>query len=328
MSPRREPWTPDTPFEERRCLRNVRAHLRSSSRVCPVCPPLWHPWSTPAGQAPRAHAQTYVRGLLSDVERKNVEAIASHLGQDRLGVQGLIGWDDWDDAPLRPTRCESSGPALGPSRWHTGVRSCGLSQVRRESVGVARQWCGRLGKVDNGPVAIYAGDVSRQGQTLVDLRLSLPKEWPQDKARLDKAGVPKAHRGYRTCTSERWRCWRPMALPCRSAGLPGTMRWGVPLGCVVDWRAWASDLLAVPSHTTIRALETPPPGTGEGRHPTRPWPSVVAWSQAWEDAARRRIDVRDGSQGSLVVEAVKRRGLQDPSAAAGARGMVDSATRP
>ena len=50
------------------------------------------------GQAPRAHAQTYVRGLLSDVERKNVESIADHFGQDRLGLQGFIGWDDWDDA--------------------------------------------------------------------------------------------------------------------------------------------------------------------------------------------------------------------------------------
>ena len=56
------------------------------------------------GQAPRAHAQTYVRGLLSDVERKNVESIAYHFGQDRLGLQGFIGWDDWDDAPC-DTRC-------------------------------------------------------------------------------------------------------------------------------------------------------------------------------------------------------------------------------
>jgi hypothetical protein len=67
-------------------------------------------------------------------------------------------------------------------------------------------------------------------------------------------------------------------------------------------------LLAVPSNTTIRDLETPPPAYGgKGRHPTRPWHSVVAWSQALEDAAWRRIEVRDGSQGPLVVEAVKRR---------------------
>ncbi len=67
-------------------------------------------------------------------------------------------------------------------------------------------------------------------------------------------------------------------------------------------------LLAVPSNTTRRDLETPPPEDGgKGRHPTRPWQSVVAWSQALDDAAWRRLDVRDGSKGPLVVEVVKRR---------------------
>jgi len=69
-------------------------------------------------------------------------------------------------------------------------------------------------------------------------------------------------------------------------------------------------LLAVPSNTTRRDLETPPPEDGgKGRHPTRPWQSVVAWSQALDDAAWRRLDVRDGSKGPLVVEVVKRRGV-------------------
>jgi SRSO17 transposase len=67
-------------------------------------------------------------------------------------------------------------------------------------------------------------------------------------------------------------------------------------------------LLAVPSNTTRRDLETPPPEyRGKGRHPTRPWQSVVAWSQALDEAAWRRINVRDGSKGPLVVEVVKRR---------------------
>ena len=51
------------------------------------------------GQAPRAHAQTSVQGLRSDVERNNVASIADHFGHDRLGLQGFIGWGDWDDAP-------------------------------------------------------------------------------------------------------------------------------------------------------------------------------------------------------------------------------------
>src|SRR5262245_66459173 len=55
------------------------------------------------GQAPRAHAQTDVRGLLSDVDRKNVESIAYQFGQDRVGRQGFIGWDDCVRAPLRHT---------------------------------------------------------------------------------------------------------------------------------------------------------------------------------------------------------------------------------
>ncbi len=53
------------------------------------------------GQALPQHAETSVRGLLSDVARKNVASIADHFGQDRLGLQGVIGWTDWAAAPLR-----------------------------------------------------------------------------------------------------------------------------------------------------------------------------------------------------------------------------------
>ena len=261
------------------------------------------------GQAPRAHAQTYVRGLLSDVERKNIESIAYHFGQDRLGLQGFIGWGDWDDAPLRHTLLSQVGQHLGQADGVLVFDPSAFPKSGRESVGVARQWCGRLGKVDNCQVAIYSGYVSRKGHTLVDLRLYLPKNGPRTRRAWTKPVCPKPIAVTAPVTSSRWRCWRHTALPCRIAGLPGTMRWGVPY-----WfrRRLASlgerYLLAVPSNTTIRDLETPPPEYGgKGRHPTRPWQSVVAWSQALEDAAWRRIDVRDGSKGPLVVEVVKRR---------------------
>ena len=150
------------------------------------------------GQALPQHAQTYVSGLLSDVERKNVESIAYHVGQNRLGLQGFIGWADWADAPLRQTLLDQVGQQLGQGDGVLVFDPSAFPKSGRESVGVARQWCGRLGKVDNCQVAIYLGYVSAQGPTLVDLRLYLPKEWTQDKARRHKAGVPKAHRGYRT----------------------------------------------------------------------------------------------------------------------------------
>jgi SRSO17 transposase len=154
--------------------------------------------ATLAGQAPRAHAQTSIQGLLSDVERKNVASIAYHFGQERLGLQGFIGWGDWDDAPMRQVLREQVGTQLGQEEGVLVFDPSAFPKSGHESVGVARQWCGRLGKVDNGPVAISLGYVSRQGHTLVDQRLSLPKEWTQDKARLDKAGVPTTRRGYRT----------------------------------------------------------------------------------------------------------------------------------
>ncbi len=150
------------------------------------------------GQAPRAHAQTYVRGLLADVERKNVESIAAHFGQNRLGLQGFIGWDDWDDAPVRHTLRSHVGQHLGQAAGVLVFDPSAFPTSGRESVGVARQWCGRLGTVDTCHVAISVGSVSRKGHTLVDLRLDLPQAWTQEKTRVDKAGVPKVHRGYRT----------------------------------------------------------------------------------------------------------------------------------
>jgi len=99
---------------------------------------------------------------------------------------------------LRHTLRSQVGQQLGQADGVLVFDPSAFPKSGRESVGVARQWCGRLGKVDNCQVAIYVGYVSRKGHTLVDLRLYLPKEWTQDKARVDKAGVPKVHRGYRT----------------------------------------------------------------------------------------------------------------------------------
>ena len=60
-----------------------------------------------------------------------------------------------------------------------------------KSVGVARQWCGRLGKIENCQVGVYMAYVSRKEHTLVNARLYLPKEWTKDKARRKGAGVPR-----------------------------------------------------------------------------------------------------------------------------------------
>src|SRR6266571_1368163 len=261
------------------------------------------------GQALSHHAKTYVSGLLSDVARKNVESIAYHVGQNRLGLQGFIGWADWDDAPLRKTLLDQVGTPLGQGDGVLVFDPSAFPKSGRESVGVARQWCGRLGKVDNCQGAIYLGYVSRKGHTLVDARLYLPKEWTKDKARLEKAGVPQAYRAYRT----RHQLALEM-LEHNGASLPhrwiaGDDEMGRPYWFRRRLEALGERyLLAVPSNTSMRDVEVEPPAySGRGRRPQRPWQHVEAWSQSLEDTAWHRIDVRDGSKGPLVVEAVKRR---------------------
>jgi SRSO17 transposase len=261
------------------------------------------------GQAADQHATTYVCGLLSNVERKNIESIAYRFGQSRLPLQSFIGWDAWDDAPLREELRSQVKTHLGQSDGVLVFDPSGFPKSGRESVGVARQWCGRLGKVDNCQVAIYLGYVSRKGHTLVDTRLYLPKEWTKDKARLDKAGVPKGSRAYRTRHQLALEMLEHNGASLPHRWLAGDDEMGRPYWFRRRLEALGEQyLLAVPSNTMMRDLEVEPPASsGRGRRPPRPWHSVKAWSQSLADEPWCRIDVRDGAKGPLVVEAVKRR---------------------
>jgi SRSO17 transposase len=178
-----------------------------------------------------------------------------------------------------------------------------------ESVGVARQWCGRLGKLENCQVGVYLGYVSRREHALVDMRLYLPKEWTRDKARCRKARVPKDRRRHRT---RHELCLEMLAE--KGSLLPHTWITGDDeMGRPAAFRRSLDRLgerylLAVPSNTLVRDLETdPPPYRGNGRYPNRPWQRVDRWVGSQPDAAWTQIDVRDGAKGPLVVEVLKRR---------------------
>ena len=143
------------------------------------------------------HASTFVQGLLSDLEHKNVESIAYRFGQERMPLQWFVGMSDWDHEPLRDELVRQVGKQLGDENGVIVFDPSGFPKSGTESVGVGRQWCGRLGKVDNCQVAVYMGYVSAKEHALVDTRLFLPKAWTQGKQRRKKAGVPKEVR-YRT----------------------------------------------------------------------------------------------------------------------------------
>jgi len=266
--------------------------------------------STFRRQEPSEHAHTYVRGLLSEVARKNVESIAYRFGQDRLPLQRFIGWAEWDEAPLRQELTRQVAEQLGQAEGVVVFDPSAFAKSGPESVGVARQWCGRLGKVDNCQVAVYLGYVSGAGHTLVDMRLYLPKAWTQDPARLDKAGVPHDRRGYRS----RHQLALDM-LQERGALLPhGWIAGDDEMGRPYWFRRRLAHLgerylLAVPGNTLMRDLETTPPESSRrGRRPKRPWQRIEQWSASLAQDAWTTIDVRDGAKGPLVVDSVKRRG--------------------
>jgi SRSO17 transposase len=260
------------------------------------------------GQVDEQHAKTYVCGLLSDVERKNIESIAYRFGQSRLPLQGFIGSNAWDDEPLRQELHRQVKTHLGQGDGVLVFDPSGFPKSGSESVGVARQWCGRLGKVDNCQVALYLGYVSRKGHTLVDARLYLPKEWTKDKARLDKAGVPKGSRRYRTRHQLALEMLAKNGAALPHSWIAGDDEMGRPGWFRRQLAALGERyILAVPSNTTMRDLEVEPPAASGRRRPKRPWQSVEAWSQSLADETWGTIDVRDGAKGPLGVEPVKRR---------------------
>ena len=251
------------------------------------------------------HTRTYLRGLLSDLDHKNVESIAYRFGQERLPLQRFVGWAEWDDAPLCGELARQVSEQLGAADGVIVFDPSGFPKSGTESVGVARQWCGRLGKVENCQVAVYMGYVSRTEHALVDTRLYLPREWTRDKARCAKAGVPKDRRRHRT----RHQLCLEM-LEANGPLLPhGWIAGDDELGRVYWFRRRLQTsgeryMLAIPSNLLIRDLDAePPPYSGCGPKPKRPWQRVDRWAGKQNDWSS--IDVRDGSKGPLVVQIVK-----------------------
>ena len=102
----------------------------------------------------KENAQQYVGGLLSDLERKNVESIAYRNDRDRRAFQRFIGISPWDFRPLEKELVRQVGQDLGQDDGVIVFDPSGHKKCGHESVGVQRQWIGRLGKVENCQVGI------------------------------------------------------------------------------------------------------------------------------------------------------------------------------
>jgi SRSO17 transposase len=256
----------------------------------------------------REHVREYVAGLCSEVKRKNSETIAYLHDQERHAIQKFIGQSPWDDRGLIGELAQQVGTALGEPDGVLVFDPSAFKKQGKDSVGVARQWCGRLGKIDNCQVGVYLGYVSRKEHALVDTRLYLNKEWAKDKKRRKKCGVPREIR-FRTrhALSLEMLAEHGKVLP--HAWIAGDDEMGRSSAFRRDLRALGERyLLAVPSNTLVRDLEASPPEyRGRGRRPQVPYVRVDRWCEALSESVWTTIDVRDGVRGPLVVQAVKTR---------------------
>jgi SRSO17 transposase len=267
-----------------------------------------HPFCASLGSTAHRRIAEYLTGLLSDLDHKTAEGIAYLLDQDRQPMQRFIGQADWDHRPLLVTLAKQVGERLGEPDGVIVFDPSAFAKKGDKSVGVARQWCGRLGKVENCQVGVYMGYVSRIEHALVNVRLFLPEEWAKDRARRAEAGVPR---------EVRFRTRHELALEMLSESGPslphawvtGDDEMGRPAWFRRDLRDLGERyLLAVPSNTLIRDQEvTPPEYSGRGRHPKNAFTRVDVWAQRLPEGSWTRIEVRDGEKGPLVVEVVKRR---------------------
>jgi SRSO17 transposase len=254
------------------------------------------------------HMHLYLQGLLSHLERKNAEKIATFVDVERQVIQDFIGTGPWDHRPLVSVLVGQVAERLGEADGIIAFDPRSFPKRGRYSVGVKRQWCGHRGKVDNCQVGVFMGYVSRHDHAVLDFRLSLPEDWARDEQRRQECHVPLEAR-YQTRQDQ---CLE--MLDTWGDQMPhGWVTGDDELGRYTRFREELRErgeryVLGVPCNTLIRDLEAPlPTYAGRGRPPKAPWQAVTQWRQGLDAEAWTHVTVRDGEKGPVEIEMVRRR---------------------
>jgi SRSO17 transposase len=269
----------------------------------------------------REGAEKYLRGLLLELPRKSIEPMVLALdGANAKAVRTLqlfISEGAWDDDAILRRHWQEVDQVLGEADGVLTLDGSDFLKQGQESVGVKRQYCGEVGKRANCQAGMFLGYASRKGYTLLDRRLYLPQEWVEDDAyaaRRRKCGVPKDI-AFHTKPTLGWE----MIQALHQAGTVQA-RW------VTCDEAFGRDtalldhidgiglwyFAEVPHDTQVwrqRPATAVPPGSGQGRKPTRP--RVLAGAAPLEEVAQlaaalpadrwTRQTLKEGSKGPLVA---------------------------
>jgi SRSO17 transposase len=144
---------------------------------------------------PRQRAMAYLRGLLSPTERKNSWQLAEVSGDTTpYALQHLLRRALWDPEAVRDEMRRYVLQHLGDSEAVLVLDETGFLKKGRHSAGVARQYSGTAGRIENCQIGVFLGYASPLGHTLLDRELYLPQEWTDDRHRCRQAGIPEDRR--------------------------------------------------------------------------------------------------------------------------------------
>lgn len=255
----------------------------------------------------RDHGVDFIRGLLSDLERKSTEPIAEREGKHRRGLQRFIGESPWDHEPLLRELNRQVAAGIGSANAVLTLDGSSFPKKGYDSVGVARQWCGRLGKIENCQTGVFLGYVSNLGHTLVDERLYLSQEWAGDRARRQMCHVPKPVK-FKTAHELSLEMLRARREQLPHAWINGDDAFGSVPWFRAELRAMNERyLLEIPSSLLVCDTQDPPHTGNNGRPRKARFMRTGKWTQATPEDDWKRIHVRDGVKGPLVVWAMRAR---------------------
>jgi SRSO17 transposase len=257
----------------------------------------------------RENAVIVVEGLISGLDRKTCEPIAREHGVHRKPIQSFVGSSTWDDEKVMSELRQHVKQELADPDAVLVIDPSAFAKKGNKSCGVKRQWCGRLGKLENCQVGVFLCYAARGGHAPVDRRLYLPEDWAEDEKRREKCHVPQE-----VVFQEKWRMGLTMLDGCRKELPHGWVGGDDELGRCSEFRAELRQrheryVLDVPCNTLIRDLQAPRPRrkqAGRGRKREVPFVRADKWAAAQPATAWQQVEVRPGTKGPLVVQTLTR----------------------
>ncbi len=262
-------------------------------------------------------AGQYLKGLMQ-AERKNMERMEEAVKDcDEQRLQHMLTDSAWDHRGVLDQVAKEADAQLGGSA-ESGllIDESGFAKKGTHSVGVARQWCGRLGKVDNCQVGVVAALGRGHLAALTDVRLFVPEEWAGDEQRCKAAGIPAEHRQAKSKTAlalEMIRHQRALGVRFAWVGVDGGY------GKEPEFLRAVEDLgetFAADVHKNQRIYLCDPeprvPQSGRGRPSSRlrahsPAERADRWAAAQPPEAWQRVVLRESTAGRLEVDVLHRR---------------------